>query len=191
MIYIIRHGQTEQNKLHRLLGRSDYPMNENGIGQAQKAAALLRQKGVCFDAVYSSPLLRARETAEILAPDVPLTVDERLIEMDYGPYEGMDLLRPAIAVIPFFLDFAHTPAPKGMESLDSVLERTGEFMKTLSGREETILVSTHAIAMKGILENLTPASKGRYWSKRLGNCEIYTTEWTENGFSVPSLWSQS
>ena len=48
-----------------------------------------------IDSVYSSPLIRAVETAKIIAPEAPLFIEERLIEMDYGPYEGMDLTNPA------------------------------------------------------------------------------------------------
>ena len=57
MIYIIRHGQTEMNQAHALQGRSDQPLNENGIRQAQEAAK--RFGSLRFDRVYSSPLGRA------------------------------------------------------------------------------------------------------------------------------------
>ena len=90
-IYIIRHGKTEMNKANLLQGRSDYPLNEEGIRQAQKAAELLRD--VHFDHVFSSPLGRALQTAAILVPGVKPAVDELLIEMDYGPFEGTDLTR--------------------------------------------------------------------------------------------------
>ena len=91
MLYIIRHGRTELNTRQLLQGRSDYPLNEEGIEQARRAAERLR--GIAFSRVYTSPLKRAAQTAAILAPGVPPVVDERLIEMDYGPYEGADLSR--------------------------------------------------------------------------------------------------
>ncbi len=189
MICIIRHGQTDLNRKHRLLGRTDCPLNAAGTAEAQEAAQELRRRGVVFDAVYSSPLLRAVQTAEIVAPNVPLLTDGRLLEMDYGPYEGMNLLLPSPKVLPFFRDFVHTPAPEGMESLESVQARTAEFFNTLWGRTDTILICTHAVAMKAILENLTPGSNGGYWSKPLGNCAVYVTDWTREGFSVPRPWS--
>ena len=89
MIYIIRHGKTELNKAKVLQGRSDFPLNEEGIRQAEEAAARLGD--VRFAHVYSSPLIRAVQTAEIIAPQIKPVIDERLIEMDYGPYEGTDL----------------------------------------------------------------------------------------------------
>ena len=183
MIYIIRHGQTELNSRHVLQGRSDLPLNEKGIEQAEEAAGVLRE--VRFHKVYSSPLIRAVQTAEIIAPYARIITDERLIEMDYGPYEGMDLNAPAPEVATFFSDFAHNPAPAGMEQLYSIVSRTGAFLEEYCRTEENILISTHAIAMKGILEYLTPGSNGSYWSKRITNCAIYSTMYRDGSFTVP------
>ena len=105
--------------------------------------------------------------------------------MDYGPFEGMDLYSPAPEVMSFFRDFTRNPAPEGMEPLDSVVARTGDFIESLRKTEGNILISTHAIAMKGILEYLTPESHGSYWSKHIGNCAVYLTEFDGKNFSVP------
>ncbi|MBR0162589.1 MAG: histidine phosphatase family protein [Oscillospiraceae bacterium] len=184
MIYIIRHGQTELNNRQVLQGRSDHPLNEVGARQAEKAAEKLQ--AVSFDTVYTSPLIRAIQTARIIAPDLDPVIDDRLIEMDYGPYEGMDLHDPAPEVLTFFRDFVHNPAPEGMEQLDSVVDRAGAFLRDRCITDSNILISTHAIAMKGILEYLTPDSRGRYWSKNIGNCAVYTTKLLPDGtWSVP------
>ena len=175
MIYIIRHGQTEMNQAHALQGRSDQPLNENGIRQAQEAA-----KGfgsLLFDRVYSSPLGRAIQTAEIVAPG-----------MDYGPYEGVDLTDMPAELIEFFRDFVHNPAPEGMEQLSSVVKRTGAFIEEIKDLPGNTLISTHAIAMKGILEYLTPDSGGRYWSKHIGNCAVYAADNKNGHVSVPKEW---
>ena len=139
-IYIIRHGQTDLNKKHVLQGRVDEPLNEDGIRQAKAAAARLRSLGVTIDEVWSSPLGRAQDTARVIADAaagvtagddvplrtddiplrtdvIPLRIDERLLEMDYGPYEGADLTAPPEEIITFFSDFVHQPAPEGMEPL--------------------------------------------------------------------------
>ena len=91
MIYIVRHGQTEQNLKKKLQGRSDFPLTELGREQASAVGDAFRDAGIVFDKVYSSPLGRAVETAELIAGDAPIEVEEALIEMDYGPYEGTDL----------------------------------------------------------------------------------------------------
>ncbi len=185
MLYIIRHGQTERNQQKLLQGRSDLPLNEAGIRQAQDTARKLREKGIRFDHVFSSPLIRAVQTAGIIAPDIRPVLDERLIEMDYGPYEGADLRHPAPEILKFFSDFVHNPAPPGMEQLSSVVARLGEFLEEIRSLEGNILISTHAIAMKGALEYLSPASGGSYWSKYIGNCEVYAAVTGEGKYGVP------
>ena len=112
--------------------------------------------------------------------------DDRLLEMDYGPYEGMDLRKPVPEVVTFFSDFARNPAPAGMEQLSSVTARAGRFIEDVARSSgERVLVSTHAILMKGILEYLTPDSRGSYWSKFIGNCAVYQCVWRDEAFSVP------
>ena len=183
MIYIIRHGKTELNKAKVLQGRSNFPLNEEGIRQAREAAERLGD--VSFSCVFSSPLTRAVQTAEILAPHIKPVIDERLIEMDYGSYEGADLTHLPPEILTFFSDFVHNPAPDGMEQLSSVVERAGEFLEDIRQISGDILISTHAIAMKGILEYLSPESKGGYWSKYIGNCGIYLSTNSEGEFGVP------
>lgn len=188
MIFIIRHGQTRMNKAMALQGRSDQPLNENGIMQAEEAGARLAACNIHFTNVFTSPLQRAVQTAQLIVPNVTPHVEERLIEMDYGPYEGCDLKNPPPELLSFFNDFVNQPAPEGMEPLGDVVTRTGAFIEELKDLKGNILVSTHAIAMKGILEYLTPESGGSYWSKYIGNCAIYVTDCKDGRFSVPKEW---
>ena len=160
MIYLIRHGETDRNKAHLLQGRSNIPLNETGVQQAREAARFLKERGIEFSHVFSSPLIRAVETAKIIAPGVTPALDNRLLEMDYGPYEGMDLAHPTPEIITFFRDFVHNPAPAGMEPLAEVTARLGTFLESIRDLPGNILISTHAIAMKGGLEYLTPDSHG-------------------------------
>ena len=191
MIYIIRHGQTEKNRANVLQGRSDIPLNESGRQQAEEVKNQFIKAGIHFDLVYTSPLIRAVQTAAIIAEGIPQLKDDRLIEMDYGPYEGMDLADPAPEVLEFFRDFVHNPAPNGMEPLQAIVVRLGSFLEEIreEAAEKNILISTHAIAMKGALEYLTPDSGGSYWSKFIGNCAVYTSEITPEGaWGIPVLW---
>ena len=188
MICIIRHGQTAKNRENVLQGRSDVPLNDAGRQQAAEVRDRFSAEGIRFDRVCTSPLIRAVQTAEIIAGGVPRTVDARLIEMDYGPYEGMDLGSPAPEVMAFFRDFVHHPAPEGMEPLREVVARMGDFLEEIRGEAGSgnILISTHAIAMKGALEYLTPESHGSFWSRYIGNCAVYTAEILPDGhWSIP------
>ena len=188
MIYIIRHGQTEVNHRQALQGRSDFPLNDAGIAQARRAAERLKE--VSFAHVFTSPLQRAVQTAKLIAPDIQPVMDERLIEMDYGPYEGADLKALPPEVLTFFGDFVHNPAPAGMEPLNSVVDRADSFLEDVKNLHGNILISTHAIAMKGILEYLTPDSNGAYWSKYIGNCAVYVAECMDGKIGIPVEWIQ-
>ena len=187
-IYLVRHGETAKNRERRLQGRSDVPLNEKGIFQSEQTRAFFASKAIRFGMVYSSPLQRAVQTARIIAGEqADILTDERLLEMDYGPYEGSTLEDPAPELMLFFRDFRHNPAPEGMEPLASVTERLGRFLREIrAGAAGDILISTHAIAMKGALEYLTPDAEGAYWSKYIGNCAVYAAELTEGGYGVPA-----
>lgn len=90
MYAFIRHGQTEYNRELRLQGSSDIPLNDTGRLQAHEAARMLHDGG--WSAIVSSPLLRARETAEIIAAGLGIELGpsyEDLRERDYGELEGM------------------------------------------------------------------------------------------------------
>ena len=185
MIFVVRHGQTSMNSKKALQGRSDTPLNDVGRMQAQQVSLVFSGQGIAFGHVFSSPLVRAVETARVIAPGVDVMVDERLIEMDYGPYEGCDLTSPPPEVIEFFSDFVNNPAPEGMEKLSSVVARVGTFVEDIRHLPGNTLISTHAIAMKGILEYLTPTSQGSYWSKYIGNCAVYAVEQDDGVLGVP------
>ncbi len=85
MIYIVRHGQTDWNVEGIYQGRIDIPLNKTGIEQAKRTREKLR--GIKFDKVFSSPLKRAFETAQIIC-DNPIIKDDRIIERCNGELEG-------------------------------------------------------------------------------------------------------
>ena len=199
MIYLIRHGQTDQNVAWRIQGQRDFPLNETGIRQAEAARDALKELGISFDRVYSSPLSRAVRTAEIVtgadgdeASGTPeIILDDRLKEMDYGPYEGADLKNLPEALKEFFSDFNRNPAPEGVEQLPDLVKRLGGFLEAIKPDimemkpGENVLLSTHAIALKAALEYLTPGSNGAYWSKYIGNCAVYAVPVKDGKFGVP------
>ena len=90
MLYIMRHGKTDWNTLGKLQGRTDIPLNDEGRAMAEKARTEYRD--VHFDVCYCSPLSRAKETAEIFLKgrEIPILPDDRLVEMGFGRYEGME-----------------------------------------------------------------------------------------------------
>lgn len=89
-IYFARHGQTQWNKDNRVCGRTDLLLTEKGKEQAKKLAQNLSLEKI--DVIISSPLKRAVQTSEIVAEilDCEILIDDRLIEQNYGIYEGVD-----------------------------------------------------------------------------------------------------
>ncbi len=89
-IYIARHGETEWNKNNRVCGRTDIDLTENGKDQAEILAEKLATESI--DLIISSPLKRATQTSKIISEicNAPVVNDNRLIEQDYGIYEGVD-----------------------------------------------------------------------------------------------------
>ena len=90
MLYIMRHGRTDWNDLRKLQGRTDIPLNDAGREMAE--AARKEYADVHFDICFCSPLIRARETAEIVLRDrnIPIVPDDRLKEMSFGECEGLE-----------------------------------------------------------------------------------------------------
>lgn len=87
-LYVVRHGQTDWNVLEKLQGKTDIELNQTGINQAKKTQEELAN--LLFDVIITSPLKRAKKTAEIINENkkVPLIVDERITERGFGEVEG-------------------------------------------------------------------------------------------------------
>ena len=125
-VTLVRHGQTASSARMAYSGRSDIPLTDTGREQARQAAQQLAGAGV--DAVITSPLIRARDTAQAIAAatGAPLIVDERLTEVDYGPFEGLDRSGARDQIGAAFdawrADPFGAPVP-GMEPLAGALQR--------------------------------------------------------------------
>ena len=87
-LYVTRHGQTQYNIEVRICGRANVRLTEKGISQAHELAQEMQDTDV--DLIISSPLIRAKETADIVGQTIgaPVEVDERLAERDYGVIDG-------------------------------------------------------------------------------------------------------
>ncbi|MBR2728919.1 MAG: histidine phosphatase family protein [Lachnospiraceae bacterium] len=179
-IWIARHGQTDLNQKRRMQGLTDCPLNEKGIRQAHQSRKNIG--GVRFDAVYASPLQRARLTGSIIG-GVDLTeviVDDRLVEVDFGRYEQRKyyLMGPAMAA--YWAFPRRFPAPPTVENLDSMRDRAASFLRDLERKDyDNVLVACHGGIMRALCGRLEEAPDGLYW-KRAANCEIRVYEY-KNG----------
>ncbi len=89
-LYIARHGQTPWNAMNKVCGLTDLELTDKGIEQAYELAKLVSEKKI--DIIITSPLKRAIQTGEIVSKvcKIPTVIDERIIEQNYGVYEGVD-----------------------------------------------------------------------------------------------------
>ena len=147
-LFVARHGEIDWNREGRLCGRTDLPLNENGLSQAQLLAEALIDAHVPLDRVIASPLARARETARIVAErlGVPMETDTRLMEQDFGSFEGHSNRDPA------FLKIRGSFAVRypGGESALQVAQRLYAFLDQLKARSglRGALIVSHGSAIR-------------------------------------------
>ena len=147
-IYLLRHGQTPYNADgNRYCGRTDVALTDKGIQQAE--AVYQRLKGIPLDAVYSSPLSRARRTAELATGWEKVQTDHRLIEIDFGGWENKTR-EEFVAEDPgswakWIDDPENNRAGNTGESGGEVIKRLDGFFSEMQTRHagQTILVAGH------------------------------------------------
>ncbi len=147
MIVFARHGQTAPNRDGLVLGRADPELTEEGHRQAARLAAALAGEPVT--AIVTSPLLRARQTAEAVAAACgggPAAVDGRLVEIDWGTWEGRPAGSLAVADVDRWRADDGT-APEG-ESLDSLSRRVASFCVEMLEEDGLVVAVSHVSPIK-------------------------------------------
>jgi probable phosphoglycerate mutase len=148
LFYLLRHGETEWNAQNRFCGRTDVPLSEAGRRQAKSLAE--RLKAFPFEALYSSPLKRAFETARLISESVGLQPipDQRLVELDYGRWEGKTLAEirenDPKTFSAWDADPAHVAPPGGESGLEAQ-QRIVSFLDFLAAKhpQGQVLVALH------------------------------------------------
>jgi probable phosphoglycerate mutase len=149
-LLLVRHGETEWNRLRRFQGRTDLPLNDRGRDQAMSLALALKEEPIA--AIYTSSLLRAVETARIIQtyhPAIPLYQDEGLMEMDLGDFEGMEAQVWAECFPDLRKVWQEDPSQvmmPGGESLSQVQTRAMDALQRITGRHRfgcTLLICGH------------------------------------------------
>lgn len=152
LLYLVRHGETDWNRARRIQGSTDIPLNDTGRAQAAATGRLLSRRA--WDAIYSSPLSRAFETATIIAAELGLAAPEpidALVERNYGEAEG--LADPELKErFP-----GDTPVP-GRESREEVAERVIPALIELAERhpDQAIVVVGHGGVIRSVLAVIDP-----------------------------------
>ena len=186
LLYVLRHGITPWNHLHKAQGCVDIPLAEEGVELARKTGEAL--KNVKFDICFTSPLTRARQTAQlVLGGREVLTIpDKRIQEINFGVLEG-EVMRDGTSVEGispdfdlFFRDPLKFPRTENGENIQDVLDRTRDFWmeKTTdpSLADKTILVSSHGCAVRALLQNLYQDPEHFWHGCVPPNCSINLVE---------------
>ena len=188
-IYLIRHGQTDWNKKKIFRGRADVPLNEHGRKEAEALAQYL--KDVRPTACYSSPLSRARETAEIALRPRSLTIvpDEGIIDIDYGKWQGVSDADVRKHYSETHRRWHATPQrvkfPNG-ESLAMVRRRAMASLDRIRSNhpEGIVYVVAHRVVTKVIMCAVLGLANAAFWKIRQDNCAYNIIELTDKGAVV-------
>lgn len=178
MLYIMRHGKTDWNALYKLQGRVDIPLNDEGRQMAIEAGK--KASNIHFDICYCSPLIRAMETAKLFLQgrDIQIITDERLLEMSFGEYEGLDNCynHPEWSVYNLFKNPEKYVADKNAETFEQLYNRTGDFLKNVAlplvkdGKD--VLIIGHGAMNCSIINQITNTPLKNFWDCGIGNCEL-------------------
>lgn len=192
-VILVRHGQTEWNRVERFRGHADVPLNETGLKQAEATGRRVAEKWKPI-AVYSSPLSRAVKTAEAIAKhfDLKVQIHPGLADIDYGDWQGLspDEVRERWAEM---LDKWYTAPqlaviPNG-ETLAALRERAlktvNELAKCHAG--ETILLLGHTVINRVILLGVLGLENERFWRIKQEPCAINLFDMEDGDYTLVSL----
>ncbi|OCB23272.1 bifunctional RNase H/acid phosphatase [Mycobacterium intracellulare] len=195
-LLLLRHGQTELSVQRRYSGRGNPALTEVGRRQADAAARYLAQRGG-ISAVFSSPLQRAYDTAAAAAKALGLdvTVDDDLIETDFGAWEGLTFAEAAERDPELHRRWLRdtSTAPPGGESFDAVTDRVSRARERIVAAHQgtTVLVVSHVTPIKMLLREALDAGPGILYRLHLDLASLSIAEFYSDGASSVRLVNQT
>ena len=148
ILYVVRHGKTKWNLEHRCQGISDIPLAEEGKKAAEELQSLVSTLGI--DIVFASPLSRAIDTAKIITNgEIPINIDDRLMERDWGMNEGMVV--DEIDQIDCWDVILNTNV-QGIERVQDFMSRISDFIEDIKVKysDKKVLVVAHSAVLRVI-----------------------------------------
>lgn len=175
MIYLVRHGESEANVKKRFSGITDVELTENGSIQATRAGKKLKDKTI--HRIFSSPLKRAKNTAEIIADEIgfnkkDIIIKNCLTEVNFGIFENLtwaEIVENYAEESETWAEFKHKyKFPKG-EGYDDIILRISDFMDNVP---DNTLIATHYGVIQSILLYFEIADDSTLWDYKISNCDI-------------------
>jgi len=192
-IIFLRHGQAKNNTERILAGRTPgIPLTEKGIDQAQKAAEFLEQMNI--SRIYSSPIERAKHTAEIVGKQnsVDVTIDERLIELDMGKFTGMPYDEIFSSHGNVFMKFYNEElelANNGVETFSDVKKRVLGIVDHVIEKhpDENVVLVTHMDPIKAMLSTIIDLSPTNLFELIIANASLNLFREKDRKLSISGL----
>ncbi|MEM8642372.1 MAG: histidine phosphatase family protein [Cyanobacteria bacterium P01_G01_bin.54] len=195
-LLLVRHGETDWNKASRFQGIKDIPLNDQGRFQASKAGEYLTE--IPFNAAVSSPLLRSKETGEIILqhhPGVTIAVDPDLQEICHGLWEGKlstEIEAEYPGLLAQWLAQPETVQMPEGENLQDVWDRAvGAWNRAVQrlaeGEPKTVLVTAHDAVNKVILCALLGLEPKNFWNIKQGNGAVSVIDYPQGAADTPVL----
>jgi broad specificity phosphatase PhoE len=177
--YLIRHGQTAWNAESRVMGRGDTPLDSVGEKQVADLAKALGHFSI--QTIFSSPQLRAQQTAQALAvvKNLPVHSDERLSELDFPRWQGKvhSEIKDDEVYISRKKDFFNFRHPE-IENYDSLMKRIGEFTSEIEKSSGDIAVVSHGDVVKAFIVKLMNVAPESFFQFKIQNasCTVLIKE---------------
>lgn len=182
-LLLVRHGESTWNAIGRYQGQQNPPLSERGERQAAAAADALR--GTKFDAIVSSPLQRAHQTAHAIAAPhgLPVRTDGRLTEINHGAWEGMPVPEVIARWPELTAQWKTDPTDvqmSGGEHFRAVVTRTRAWLADAQYTEKdaTVLAASHDVILRILLADAQGLPLQRIWDFRLDNAAISEVRYT-------------
>jgi probable phosphoglycerate mutase len=192
-IIFLRHGQAKNNTERILAGRTEgIPLTETGVKQAEHTADFLQHMNI--SAIYSSPIQRAKHTAEIVGKhnSLDVTIDERLIELDMGKFTGMpydEIFNSHGNVFMKFYNGELEIAHNGVETFSDVKKRVLGIVDHVieNHPDENVVLVTHMDPIKAMLSTIVDLSATNLFELIIANASLNIFREKEQKFSISGL----
>lgn len=190
-ILLIRHGETKWNRELVFRGKCDIPLSEYGLKQAESLRKYLSTFKI--DAIFSSPLVRAKQTVKLLSEYLGIEISpiEFLVDVDFGLWTGLSRDKVNEKYHTEFVKWSNNPLDmlfSNGDSVKNVQQRCYHWLEEAAkGDYERVIVVTHRVILKLLLLSILKAHENSFWKIQFDTCSISSLDANNGKFSINYL----